>query len=242
MCVIAYKPDGVKFPTKSTLKTCYNNNPDGAGFMYADGERVHICKGFMTFNSFWRALRGARKRTGDKIPYVLHFRISTQAGTRPDCTHPFPLSKNMDDLRQLNTFARFGVAHNGIIDLTAYNAKGVTHSDTMEFITDYLSLIIRTPDYHHDRDTVQLITRLCGSRLAIMDTTGHVELIGTGWTQNGGTWYSNRSYINYTQQPYLKNDPLPMYHFDPFDCPCTEYGDDCYCMDCVNFNKCYSLE
>ena len=121
MCIIVYKPTGVNFPTKNTLKTCFEHNPDGAGFMYALGGEVHIEKGLMSFTKFYNALKIARKKAGEDAPFVMHFRISTQAGTRADCTHPYPLSQNMDDLRKLSTTAKIGVAHNGVISLTSEN-------------------------------------------------------------------------------------------------------------------------
>ena len=121
--------------------------------MVANESSVEIHKGYMGFRSFWRALRTARTLYGDNAAYVMHFRISTQGGVRQDGCHPFPLSKNMDDLRKLDTYADIGIAHNGIIDLCSdwgstyasyyskYSAvkKSVDYSDTMKFITDYLS-------------------------------------------------------------------------------------------------------
>lgn len=195
MCIIAYKPAGVDFPPKKTLKTCFENNPDGAGLMFADGGAVTIKKGFMTFAAFWKALRGVREKHGDAPAYVMHFRISTQGGVNPPCTHPFPLSREMDDLRRLETRAKIGVAHNGIITLTSagWNKK-IEYSDTMLFITRFLSLIIKSPEYYKDADTLKLIERLAESRLAILDGAGHCETIGAGWIEEAGVFYSNSTY------------------------------------------------
>ena len=106
-------------PSKKTLKRCFDNNDDGAGFMYNASGKVYIKKGFATFQEFWKTLRKIREEYGDNIPCVMHFRISTQAGNRPDCTHPFPLSSHMKDLRLLETTTDIGIAHNGIISLTS---------------------------------------------------------------------------------------------------------------------------
>lgn len=260
MCIIAYKQRETAFPTKETLKTCFRNNPDGAGFMYANNGAVTIHKGFMNFKAFWNALRDARAVTGDNIPYVMHFRITTQAGTRPDCCHPFPLSSKMDDLRKLKNRAKIGIAHNGIIQITSNNySKTITHNDTMEFITEYLSLIIDKPDYYTDKKTLAIITKLCDSRLAILDGDGHCELIGHGWTKDeNGVIYSNTSYLpktplsddyysffDYVAQDdefaeYINRDGT--YSFIPATCPLTLYGDDSYCYDCTSCNKCYFSE
>jgi hypothetical protein len=40
MCIAILKPEG-EILTKDTLKTCFNNNQDGSGFMFAkDGELI----------------------------------------------------------------------------------------------------------------------------------------------------------------------------------------------------------
>lgn len=266
MCVIVYKNETAKMPSKKILKQCFNNNPDGAGFMYAKDGKVYIEKGFMTFAQFWKGLSTTRKKVGDNIPYVLHFRITTQAGVRPDCTHPFPLSKNMDDLRKLSTTAEIGVAHNGIITLTSggygyYSyAKTVTYNDTMEFITDYLSLIIKDKKFYEDEDTVKLIAKLCESRLAILDGDGHCQLIGTGWIMDNDVVYSNDSYkpreIKKTfyayadpfddDDEYAHKDKEPIYDAGWY---CGWYdGDEKYgcteeqCWHCKYYESCYGEE
>lgn len=230
MCIAIYKPAGVKFPSKKTLKTCFYNNPDGAGYMYADGDAVHIEKGFFTFAAFWKALQATRATAGDSAPFVLHFRISTQGGIRADCCHPFPLSSNMDALRELSTVAPVGVAHNGIISLTSSYSRAVDYSDTMEFITEYLSLIIQNEKTPTNRKTLELIAKLCESRLAILDARGVCRLIGDGWREDGGVWYSNGSYKPPAHvQKYTFFDPLD-------DCPHPDDFD--HCDTCPHWREC----
>lgn len=267
MCIAIYKPINSDFPSKATLKRCFAKNPDGAGYMYALNGCVYIRKGFMRFEDFWRSLKDIRAKNGDKLAYVLHFRISTQAGIRADCCHPYPLSEKMQDLRALKIKAKIGVAHNGIISLTSSGYhKTITYNDTMQFITDYLSLIIRDKNYYKDKNTLLLIERLVGSRLAILDGGGHCELIGEGWREDGGVWYSNASYqesaytytsnsaynkyyyTDYTEADasefsqdyysyYMNSDG--MYELDEWDCPLTLDGDDSYCQKCTNYIACY---
>ena len=192
MCIIVSKELGVEFPSKKVLKRCFNNNPDGAGYMFENGGKVHIRKGFMNWKAFWEDLSEIRKTVGDEAPYVMHFRISTQAGVNAQCTHPYPLSDNMNELKKLNTVADIGIAHNGIISLTSsYTAKD--YNDTMKFVTDFASLIITDDKYYKDDNKIKLIERLIGaSRLAIMDNSGHIEYIGYGWnTDEKGVQYSN---------------------------------------------------
>lgn len=229
MCIAVYKPTGAKFPTKKTLKTCFNNNPDGAGFMYADGNAVHIEKGFFTFSAFWKALQRTRATAGDGAPFVLHFRISTQGGIRADCCHPFPLADSIDDLRPLSTVAPVGIAHNGVISLTATHGVNVDYSDTMEFIAEYLSRIIQNGRTPTNIKTLELIEKLCASRLAILDARGVCRLLGDGWRNDGGAWYSNGSYKEYKPAPVW-------YGFNPLtDCTADDFD---ACDTCPHWREC----
>lgn len=192
MCVIMSKPANVAFPEESILKNCWDNNPDMGGFMYALNGSVYIRKGYETWESFINALNETRKKTGDNIAYVCHFRISTQ-GFDTSCCQPFPLSGKMANLKHLKCHCNIGVAHNGIIDLTSDRAKD--YSDTMKFITDYLVNIIRGFDWHKDSRNIKLISNLIeGSRLAILDKTGFCKLLGKGWIIDNGVAYSNSTY------------------------------------------------
>lgn len=263
MCIICYKPENQQFPQVSTMRTMFQNNPDGAGYMYAFNNKIYIRKGFATFAAFNASLDASRRKTGDTVPYVLHFRISTQAHGRADCTHPFPLSPNMADLRSLKTACSIGIAHNGVISLTSqgYN-HSVTYSDTMEFIADYLSLIIKGRKFYLDKDTVKLIDKLCEGKLAILDGSGHCTLIGKGWQKEGNLYYSNDTYkeriYKYTPYTYLygesdgewtytlKDGGLYGYKFMPTKKPtsdpakeCKRYGSYYTCSHCVCCRDCY---
>lgn len=134
MCIIAYKPAGAKFPSKSTIKTMFRNNPDGAGFMYAAPDGVHIVKGLMSVSAFMQALSQIKHDTS--IPVVMHFRIATHGGYSESMTQPFPLSNKNKRLRALNTICDVGIAHNGIIHM-CNDAKKI--SDTAMFIRDYMT-------------------------------------------------------------------------------------------------------
>ena len=53
MCIAIIKPKNYEIPTKEELRTCWDNNPNGAGFMWNDGQIVHIEKGFLKFKHFY---------------------------------------------------------------------------------------------------------------------------------------------------------------------------------------------
>lgn len=200
MCIIAYKPAGVKFPSDDILKTCFQNNKDGAGFMYPTKDGVRIKKGFMTYEDFDKAIKPLKNSFG--LPVVMHFRISTHAGVNPEMTQPFPVTSKTRKLKSTDTISRVGIAHNGIISMTN-DAKEI--SDTALFIKRYASFLIRDVEYYKDKRIPEMIEAMIGSRMAILSTDGHVELLGTGWkTDENGMWFSNDSYKSWKSRYNFK--------------------------------------
>lgn len=260
MCVIAYKPMNTAFMPESVLRECFKNNPDGAGFMFAHNGKVHIRKGYMDFDSFMNALTEVRTKYGDKIPYVMHFRISTQAGVNQQCCHPYPLSANMNDLKQLSTSADIGIAHNGIISLTS-DSKVKDYNDTMKFITDYVSWIIEDVNWWKNKNKAKALEKLCGSKLAILGKDNHVELVGD-FIKDKGCYYSNSTYkepkyvmpkfsnthyispyySNWEDWEEYYNKRSGKYEFEELYCPLCLDGDDSYCCECAHYKKCKTLQ
>ncbi len=252
MCIIAYKPLNKAFMPQSVLAECFKNNPDGAGFMFCANGKVHIRKGFMTFDDFNAALNAVRTKYGDKIPYVMHFRISTQAGVNQQCCHPYPLSSEMSNLKKLSCSTHIGIAHNGIIHLTS-DAKAKGYNDTMKFITDYVTLLIKKVDWWRNPNIAKALEQLCESKLAIMGNDGHVELIGD-FVKDKGCYYSNSTYkeSKYTWSKLAKwsdwddwslyLDPKSKkYDFQDTYCPLSMDGDDDYCTQCKRCKNCSLL-
>lgn len=188
MCIICYKPSGAQFPSKTKIKTMFKNNPNGAGFMYSDGKAVYIQKGFMTLGDFNTALNRVRQRT--EYPFVLHFRITTNGGTSKGLTHPFPLSDDIKELTATKQTANIGIAHNGIIPMTAYANK---ISDTAEFIRRYMVRLIKS-ESDLDSDTLDIVEQCIESKMAILTASADVHLIGDFITDGNGIYYSNSSY------------------------------------------------
>ena len=248
MCVIAVKPKGIAFPEEKYLKNCFANNPDGAGFMTVANKKVVIRKGLMTYKAFKKALNESRRVTGDDAPYVMHFRIATQGFTK-SCTHPFPLTDDMEEMKKLKTVCDVGVAHNGIISLTSDGNR--MYSDTMLFIADYLSLIADSPKWWGNKNKKRLVENLIdGSRLAILDKSGHIELMGLGWHEEGGISYSNLSYSYKKELDWaVPAQPIPFQPAQPiqsdfdladdFFCPLAETGDKTACDYCKHRFVCF---
>jgi len=183
MCIIVYKPIGIELPTKETLKTCFDNNPDGAGFMYRKGREIRIRKGYMKFESFYRALRNIDGVKGGitNTDLLMHFRIATHGTIEPGQTHPFPVSQSYTDLVREKITVKQALAHNGI--LTAYappEEVASVMSDTMWFIAQNAA-DIQTP-----------LKNGVNGKFVLMDTK---ETVVYGqFTLEAGVYYSNESY------------------------------------------------
>lgn len=179
MCIIALKPAGLVIPEK-TIKAMWDNNDDGAGLMYAEGGRVRIVKGLMTFENFLKAYN----RVGNHKKIVMHFRIRTHGAISPRLTHPFWIVKG-----------EMGMVHNGIItglgahgndeesDTSIY-AKILAHRypDPLEALTN--------PDEHK-----KIEGEIGWSKLVFLTGDGDHMIINEKSGQwDNGCWFSNGSF------------------------------------------------
>ena len=191
MCIIAAKPAGVKMPAEDYMDNMFSRNPDGAGIMWADGGKVHIEKGFMNkvaFNTWLTEFGKTHNLTA--LPIVMHFRITTHGGTKPENCHPFPITDSEGMLRKLKVTTDVGVAHNGVIDITC--KKGM--SDTMTYIASQMAPLKRAvPKFYKNKDLLQMIENAIDSKMAILDAKGGITLIGD-FVEEAGIKYSNNSY------------------------------------------------
>lgn len=192
MCIIAAKKANTAMPTTETIENMWYSNPDGAGFMYADGKTVHIEKGFMTLDDFQTRLDVlGREIDLFKHSLVMHFRITTHGGTKPENCHPFPVSDNLPVLKKLRSRASLGVAHNGMIPI---DTRSKDISDTMEYVMSQLAPLHRfAPQFYKNKDAMLLVKNGIQSKMCFMDVHGNLYTIGD-FTEDGGMLYSNTSY------------------------------------------------
>lgn len=222
MCIIVSKSIGVEPPTKRTLLNCFNNNADGAGFMVAYNNEVIINKGFMSFDDFWNAYNEfltTLKVNAKEVAIIYHFRITTQGGIKQSLTHPYPITSSYDEMRLLRSKCKIALAHNGIISTYAerlnWNAKTksyaeVEYNDTMTFVKKCVNVVLRGDnELLKDKDTCELLGEVAKSKLALLDYTGHITLIGH-FIENNGVFYSNATY----QEQKLFANYYWNYHFD----------------------------
>ena len=196
MCIIVAKPIDVAMPDVETLEECFLSNPDGAGFMYADGKSVRIRKGFMTFDDFVDALNEEipdGECTGTAI--VMHFRIATSGKVKPACCHPFPISDERALLQATEYEGRYGIAHNGVISgRKTYDGW----SDTMDFVAEVVTPLMKmNPRFMDDDMALDLLEGACMSKLAILNNAGDIATVGRFY-EDHGVLYSNESYLKRT--------------------------------------------
>lgn len=227
MCIIAIKNAGIAMPSDDIIANMFYANPDGAGFMYSDGKKVQIRKGFMTLNDFRKAIDQLAKTHDLKhTPLIMHFRITTHGGTCPSNTHPFPVTDNINLLKSTKLPASLGVAHNGIIR-SVTPRSGI--SDTMEYIATQLAPLTRAvPNWYADRDLLDMVSNAIKSKMAVLNPQGNITTIGD-FIEDKGILYSNTSYKGYgarystpvsntavctktttSKGKQFKLDPLPM--------------------------------
>jgi len=134
MCVIIYKPAESEMLRKKVYKRCFDANTDGGGFAWWDteAETWQVQKGFMTFKKWWKAFNLHNFQVSDIV--IVHFRIGTSGNRKgPDCTHPFPITEDLEEMQALEYSSDNVVFHNGVIGLGQEE-----YSDTMIGIIDYV--------------------------------------------------------------------------------------------------------
>ena len=203
MCIAIYKPED-KILSEATLKECYDANPDGAGFMYAQNKKLHIEKGFFSYDSFYNAFKQHEHKQA-----VIHFRIKTHGKIDTTNCHPFAVNNSI------------GFVHNGII-----NGFGdANHSDTIGFNNAILQpLVHKWGNLALFQDPIiDLIEGRIGySKLVFLDRHGNHKIMNEGkgvW--DDGVWYSNNSY-----KPYVA--PVSLYKPKEYSWDNTDWIKDSY--------------
>lgn len=170
MCVIIYKPAGVKMPPRDTLVAAFRANPHGCGFS------APSCsfKG-LSFATFMNKIRAVK----DSEPCIIHFRLATHGSIKPTNCHPFK---------------RGGVtfAHNGILDIAPVGDR--TDSETA-FIK-YIYPAIKAYGWR-SVEANAVINEIVGfSKFALM-YRDDVKLYGNFIRRDDGCYYSNLRFEYY---------------------------------------------
>lgn len=218
MCIIITKEKNAKPLPKEIFENCWDNNPDGAGILYNDGNMTYLYKGIMKKEEFLKTVELANKKENS---FLIHTRIATHGSVKPENTHPF-ISQTI------------GFAHNGTMQIVPDGDK--TDSETFFLHT------IANKSFKWCKDNKFLLDMAThGNRCVIfdMETGDLLHLCEKDWKTNKkyeGYMFSNESYsyryqrFNYKGYKYDKYDKYDDYDFDDY----SKYG--CYDYDKV-FDK-----
>lgn len=188
MCIIGYAPKGATI-SEARIRELFANNPDGAGVMWRKDEDspVEIRKGFMDVNSLlnvWREIPTEYEK-------AVHCRIATSGRISPQCCHPFPVTGNIEAMKQKKCTAAIGFMHNGMVsDFEPSGRLNSEVSDSMLFgvyVLNGLKNAISSVAVRH------FIERATMSRFLIFKKGCRALLIGK-WYKDGNIWYSNNKY------------------------------------------------
>lgn len=193
MCIIVVKKSDVGLPSMEVLRTCFENNPHGVGYMFNDNGLVHIRKGFMTFSSFIKDIEYINKiySLEDKN-VVFHFRISTSGNVDKGNCHPYPITNSTRSLRTLRKDVKLAFCHNGII--SQYNRKDKVLNDTQLFDIHVLHTFYRYDrKFYRKNEVMRMIEQLANSKLCFLNGDGEIFTIGHFY-ESEGLLFSNLSY------------------------------------------------
>ena len=193
MCIIFSKPANIEFPSILTLRNCWENNPHGAGYVFAKDGHVFIRKGFMTWEEFIENVD-----FNDLVAHacVFHFRYATHGSVSVGNCHPFPATGKLK-AKKLRTDV--AIAHNGVIR-NAMIMKD-DYSDTMTYIeTNIRPFWTRcqekgTKYMYYGKKNQKILLEDTKSKWSFLFGDGTIINVGTGFQQDG-IWYSNGDFQN----------------------------------------------
>lgn len=177
MCIAIVNKAGKTIPT-AWLESCFEGNPDGAGFAYIKEGKVQISKGYMDMKSFLIAYDGLTQTFGQDNPMLVHCRIATAGRVNKGNCHPFPIKGG-------------ALIHNGTLwSVTdGFDAK---KSDTREFAEMFYNIL----DYGSVVKAVasgEFTDAIGYDKMAMLYDDGRFALAGN-WYEEDCALFSNTGY------------------------------------------------
>jgi len=190
MCIAILKPEGETID-KTRLENCFENNEDGAGYMFSKNGVLRFFKGFFKFEEFYNSYERNVLDNGNPIS-AIHFRITTHGNTDKANCHPFKVNKKL------------GFIHNGVINMVKTDKNKSDTSMFNEIILKHLP-----KGFIRNQAITNLIDESIGnSKLVFLDNKGNYLISNESkgeWDNN--VWYSNSSY----QYCYYYYSPQTVY-------------------------------
>lgn len=175
-------------PTDEMIEKAWAQNDDGAGIAWRENGEVFFEKGIME-------IEGIKELCAKvPMPYVVHFRVASIGGVKPELTHPFPINKKAP--LYLSGKTKGGVLfHNGHwSDWSAKAMEAAIHSNTP----------VPTGVYSDTRAMAWLLSiygpgfmEFLPQQRGVYFTPTQMDVFtGPGWTKVNEIWCSNDIFWN----------------------------------------------
>jgi len=184
VCIIIVKPAG-KAVTKKQLHNAWDNNDDGAGFVYARDGKLVIHKELHSFRKFWKAYH---QNCLDNENVLLHFRIMSSGYHDIQNVHPFLIDEN------------HALVHNGVLSCVKVPLDSDIN-DTQVFIEEFLRCMVDSGtggpvDWVNNELAADYAEAVIGkwNKMAVINSNGDVNI----WNESEGHWADGCWFSNYT--------------------------------------------
>lgn len=199
MCLIIVKPLGTPMidDILKVVKGASKSNSDGFGFSlksdYLTESSLYLDKGYMDVDSMIKAIESLNIDDSDEL--MIHLRMATHGKVMPTNTHPFIVTDNETELNTLTGAVNKPiVAHNGYFSITCEK----DYSDTWTWVKNKLSnqMIFDAITDMTTEFNPNVIKNHVGysNKIAIMFPDKDIQLIGNGWVEDNGVFYSHGGY------------------------------------------------
>jgi len=190
MCVIAVSPLGEKV-SREVFERMWRSNDDGFGLVYRARGGVGIVKGIMDEEEAWEVY----SQLPEGVPHVLHFRLATHGGVRPELTHPFVVSEE-SPLIDRGVVSEPVLAHNGIWGLYAAKQRELRLAGPVSDSRVLAAWLGRLAKERPLREVLEEKYHEVASagRVVVVDpATWRIHVVGD-WIREGPLLFSNGSY------------------------------------------------
>lgn len=204
MCIIVVAK--TKFPSKEVLEMCEKQNGHGGGIAWRENGLVRWKKGLKAIEMLEFEAKGP--------PWLIHFRIATVGGIRPELTHPFPINSCASlDLE--------GTTDSGVV---AHNGNWFQwHSKVMEMANDGHDLpkgpwsdtrAIAWMTAMHSIDYLKEVNE----KVAILTPEQFTTYGSWGWM------YDKQTELSFSYNPFIRSGYYSEYDYDSGEWNRKSYG------------------
>lgn len=214
MCIAILNNSGKL--SRQTIYTCWENNPDGAGFTYWNGNELVVIKELQSKKRFFKLYSQHRDKSSN--PFAVHFRVATCGKIDATNCHPFKVSN------------KIAFIHNGVIpQLSDYKSN---FSDTYELN----ELLKGMPeDWLLNQSVIELLSDYISSSKLVFIRQNEYSIINEHLGKwDDGNWFSNDTYKPIQKYRYYDGEKYSNYSFaDEY----TNVRDWQYCECCNELSE-----